>query len=69
MSKIKIRELPIPKIIRDILEANGIIELYPPQEQAVRSGLLNGENIVLAIPTAAGKTLAAELAITKRLLG
>jgi helicase len=68
MSKIKIRELPIPKIIRDILEANGIIELYPPQEQAVRSGLLNGENIVLAIPTAAGKTLAAELAITKRLL-
>ena len=68
MSKIKIRELQIPRIIKDILEANGIIELYPPQEQAVRSGLLNGENIVLAIPTAAGKTLAAELAITKRLL-
>jgi helicase len=68
MRKIKIRELPIPRTIKDILEANGIIELYPPQEQAVRSGILNGENIVLAIPTAAGKTLAAELAITKRLL-
>ncbi|MCS7368145.1 MAG: ATP-dependent DNA helicase [archaeon GBS-70-058] len=68
MKKIKIRELSIPKIIKDILENNGIDELYPPQEQAVRNGLLEGRNIVIAIPTAAGKTLAAELAITKRLL-
>ncbi|MEM0211792.1 MAG: DEAD/DEAH box helicase, partial [Candidatus Methanomethylicia archaeon] len=64
----KIRELPIPNTIKNILEKHGIIELYPPQIQAIKSGVLNGKSIVLAIPTAAGKTLIAELAITKRLI-
>jgi len=35
---------------------------------AIKAGVLNGENIVLAIPTAAGKTLVAELAMTKQIL-
>lgn len=50
------------------MEKNGINELYPPQVKAVKSGLLEGENIVLAVPTASGKTLAAELAMTKKIL-
>lgn len=35
---------------------------------AIKVGVLKGENIVLAIPTAAGKTLVAELAMTKQIL-
>ncbi len=39
----------------------GIVELYPPQEAAVRSGLFEGKSLLLASPTASGKTLIAEL--------
>ena len=45
----------------------GIKELYPPQEQAVEAGLFEGKNLVLSVPTAAGKTLTATLAIIKKL--
>ncbi len=40
-------------------------ELNPPQEQSLKAGLLEGENLVLASPTASGKTLVAELAFLK----
>lgn len=43
----------------------GIKELYPPQAEAVERGLLDGCNMLLSIPTAAGKTLLAELAMLK----
>ncbi|MEM2918526.1 MAG: DEAD/DEAH box helicase [Candidatus Altiarchaeota archaeon] len=49
------------------LLAGEISTLYPPQEHAIRSGLLEGKNLVIATPTASGKTLIAELAITKNL--
>ncbi|MEM7825529.1 MAG: DEAD/DEAH box helicase [Candidatus Aenigmatarchaeota archaeon] len=45
----------------------GIEKLYPPQEQAVKKGLLEGKNLVLSVPTAAGKTLIAILATIKKL--
>jgi len=45
----------------------GIEELYPPQAQALPHALA-GENLLLAIPTASGKTLIAYLAIFRRLL-
>lgn len=61
----KITEVPIPGNFIKILESEGIEELYPPQEQAVNSGVLEGKNIVLETPTASGKTLTAELAIAK----
>lgn len=55
-----------PRIV-EILKAQGIEELYPPQEQAIGPALL-GENVVLAIPTASGKSLVAYLAILASVL-
>ncbi|MGI0084488.1 MAG: DEAD/DEAH box helicase, partial [Nitrososphaerales archaeon] len=44
------------------LESQGYSSLYPPQEEAIKSGVLDGENLVLATPTASGKTLVAMMA-------
>ncbi len=41
----------------------GIEELYPPQAEAVESGILEGENLVAAVPTASGKTMIAALSM------
>jgi helicase len=38
-------------------------ELYPPQAEALDCGLLNGASMVVATPTASGKTLLAEFAM------
>ncbi|MHA2389225.1 MAG: DEAD/DEAH box helicase [Candidatus Hodarchaeales archaeon] len=55
--------LPVQSGIKKIIiEADGIKELYPPQEAAIKQGLLEGKNLVISIPTAAGKTLLAEIA-------
>jgi helicase len=43
--------------------ARGVTELYPPQAACVEQGLLDGRNLLVAIPTASGKTLVAELAM------
>jgi helicase len=47
------------------LENLGYSTLYPPQEEAIKSGILDGENLVLATPTASGKTLVAIIAAMK----
>ncbi len=39
----------------------GIEELYPPQAAAVEAGVLEGESLVAAVPTASGKTMIATL--------
>ncbi|MDG6954604.1 MAG: DEAD/DEAH box helicase [Nitrososphaerota archaeon] len=41
------------------MKDKGITELYPPQEQAIRAGLLEGKSLVVSSPTASGKTLLA----------
>lgn len=64
----KIAELPIRQPVKDVLECLGIIELFPPQEDTIRAGVLEGQNIVLASPTASGKTLIAELCALKHVL-
>ncbi len=51
-----------------MLIERGIRRLYPPQEKAVRAGLLKGRNLVISAPTASGKTLIAELAIVKKVI-
>ena len=51
-----------PPTIKEALKILGVSKLYPPQEEALPYALA-GENIVLSIPTAAGKTLIAYLAI------
>ena len=64
----RIEELPIPDSIKAVLTKAGYDELYPPQEDAITAGALARKNIVLASPTASGKTLVAELAILKSIL-
>jgi len=65
---LKIEELPIPESVKNVIINSGITELYPPQEEAVRAGALEGKNFVLASPTASGKTLIAELCALKHVL-
>lgn len=64
----RIDELPIPDSVKAILAKAGYDTLYPPQEDAIEAGVLQGKNVVLASPTASGKTLVAELAIMKSVL-
>ncbi|MEM1767180.1 MAG: DEAD/DEAH box helicase, partial [Candidatus Bathyarchaeia archaeon] len=61
-------ELSIPESVKEILIQGGIIELNPPQVEAIRAGVLEGRNLVLASPTASGKTLIAELCAMKHVL-
>ena len=51
---------------RRLLDCLGIRNLYPPQEKAVEEGLLEGRNLLVATPTASGKTLVAALAIASQ---
>ncbi|TKX35019.1 ATP-dependent DNA helicase [Halorubrum sp. CGM5_25_10-8B] len=53
----------LPAGVGEALEAEGVAELYPPQEAAVEAGVTDGESLVAAVPTASGKTLIAELAM------
>jgi len=62
------REYHLPEEIARIIEQSGAINLYPPQVSALKKGVLEGRNLVIAIPTAAGKTLIAELCMLKSIL-
>jgi helicase len=53
----------VPEWFPDLLDAEGVEELYPPQVEAVEAGVTDGESLVAAVPTASGKTLVAELAM------
>jgi helicase len=65
---VKIAQLDIPTKVKEIIMDRGIEELYPPQADAINSGVLDGKNLVLASPTASGKTLIAELCALKHVL-
>jgi len=65
---VKIRDLPIDKQVIELLAKEGLDELYPPQQHAIEAGVLSGKNLVLASPTASGKTLVAELCILQHVL-
>jgi helicase len=53
--------------IKALLRELGYDTLYPPQEMAVSSGILEGKNMMVTTPTASGKTLVAMMAIVKTL--
>jgi helicase len=55
--------LPIPENLKQHYLASGIAELYPPQAECVKTGMLDGKNLLVSIPTASGKTLIAEMAM------
>ena len=61
-----LNESDLDSDIIEILKEQGISKLYPPQAEAIPYAL-DGENMVLSIPTAAGKSLIAYLAIVHRL--
>ena len=65
----KVEELAerISRYAVEILKENGIEELFPPQESAVPF-IFNRDNLILSLPTAAGKTLIAELAMISEIL-
>lgn len=64
----RVEELQISDQAKRILSENGYDTLYPPQVDAINAGVLIGKNVVLASPTASGKTLVAELAVLKKVL-
>ncbi len=63
----KVSDLGLDERIVSILFKQGIEELYPPQAESIGAALA-GKNIVLAIPTAAGKSLIAYLAAVKSVM-
>ena len=64
----RVDELLIPDSVKAVVAKAGYETLYPPQEDAIKAGVLDGKNLVLASPTASGKTLVAELAVLKSIL-
>jgi len=58
-------DIDIPEKLKTILNELGYKTLYPPQEEAVKQGLLEGKNLLVTTPTASGKTLIAMLATAK----
>jgi len=63
-----VEELNIHPEVKKILLEAGIRELFPPQIEAIKAGALDGRNLLLASPTASGKTLVAELCALKHVL-
>ena len=49
-------------VVAQVLEKSGIPKLNPVQKAAINAGLMDGENMVVAAPTASGKTLVSEFA-------
>ncbi|MBC8521924.1 MAG: DEAD/DEAH box helicase [Methanomicrobia archaeon] len=66
----KLSDLNLEKGLESIFGDSDIKELYPPQEEAIRAGILAAanKNFVIASPTASGKTLLAELVMLKSVL-
>ena len=60
-------ELDLPDSVIDALKAEGYKELSPPQAEAVPLAL-EGKNVVVAVPTASGKSLVGYLAALKKVL-
>jgi len=58
---LRLDETGIPAELLDFFRDKGITDLYPPQEEAIRAGLLEGKSLVVSSPTASGKTLLALL--------
>lgn len=63
-----IADLDLPETIKQFYINSGITTLHPPQADAIKAELLEGKNIVAAIPTASGKTLLAEFAMLRSIM-
>jgi len=63
----RIDELQLDPNTINFLKSEGYAELYPPQKDAVKAGVLDGKSILVSVPTASGKTLIAMLATLSHL--
>ena len=63
----RINELQLDPNTINFLKSEGYTELYPPQKDAVKAGVLDGKSILVSVPTASGKTLIAMLAAISHL--
>jgi helicase len=59
---VRFDEIQLPPELLSYVQAKGLTDLYPPQAEAVRAGLLEGKSLVVSSPTASGKTLIAIMA-------
>ena len=55
------------EVKESVLKACGFSSLNPVQQSAIEAGVLEGRSMVVAAPTASGKTLIAELAMLRAL--
>ena len=60
----EIYDIPLNSEWLKVFEDEGIRYLYPPQEEAIKK-IFSGRNLVVAIPTASGKTLIGYIAILR----
>ncbi|MEM4611734.1 MAG: DEAD/DEAH box helicase [Candidatus Nitrosocaldus sp.] len=67
VGRMLIKDLPISKEFKDLLNGLGYFTLYPPQQEAIEAGLLDGKSMLIATPTASGKTLIAMIASVRAL--
>ncbi|MDE1810811.1 MAG: DEAD/DEAH box helicase [Candidatus Micrarchaeota archaeon] len=58
----------IPNEILESMLSRGIISFTPPQEGAIAAGLMEGKHMLVASPTASGKTLIAEMAAVNSII-
>ena len=63
-TSVPLSETAIDPALQRILAADGISSLYPPQAEAL-APVLAGESLLLACPTASGKSLVAYLALLR----
>ncbi len=54
-----------PEEVQAIFAQSNIMEFFPPQAEAIDKGALEGKSLLMSVPTAAGKTLIAELCMLK----
>nr|MDO8109335.1 DUF5814 domain-containing protein [Candidatus Sigynarchaeota archaeon] len=64
----KIRDLGVHAKLKTALISQGIEELLPVQVKALKAGLLDGKNLLVASSTSSGKTLIGELAGVNNIL-
>ncbi|HKM09227.1 MAG TPA: DEAD/DEAH box helicase, partial [Candidatus Methanomethylophilaceae archaeon] len=60
-------ELDIPKNVADALKERGFVNLHPPQEKALPIAL-EGHSLVVAVPTASGKSIIGYIPALKKVL-
>ena len=63
----RIGEVPLDSNTINFLKSESYTELYTPQNDAVKAGVLDGKSVLVSVPTASGKTLIAMLATLSHL--